>query len=112
MTARLTGAVRPDIRSIAPGNIDVFGAQTIYTTVGAGLCPATTQIGKLLIQNTGTALVYVGPTASLTTANGIMLEPVPAGANAGGSVEIETSASMAAIVASGTGAVRVLRTKY
>jgi len=108
-TVNITGGIAS--KTYAPDLINTAAAVTA-TTGGVSCCTAATQIGTLLIQNLGAVAVYVGPTASLTTANGIQLDPSPGGGVAGGFIELQTAAAISVRTASSTSDVRVLRTQH
>jgi hypothetical protein len=111
---RQSGATRPWAKSTSPETYDFAAAvsvATACTTIGLGTV-ASSQVGTLIIQNMGTVDCYVSPKPTMTTSDSICLAGVAGSATTGGSLEISSGCEWYARSASGTGNLRVLRTKF
>lgn len=115
---RLTGIVNItggiSAKSIAPETVTLPGSGTIAVTNAATLVLAAgTKRGKVILQNTSANPIAIGFSNAVTFAAGILLEPVGAGANAGGSIELDTNTAIYAIAAvAGPSVLRAIANEY
>lgn len=94
------GAVGHVQRVVDQGGSVIATGQVAPTTTAATLLAANTTRKVVTFVNHGTVDVYIGP-ATVTTSNGLKLA-------AGAAIDIETTALIQAITASGTGSVHYI----
>lgn len=92
----ITGGISSAV--VSPGVVTLAGSATFNVTNAATLILAAgTKRGKIILQNTSANPIAIGFSNAVTFAAGIILEPVPAGSNAGGSIELDTNTAIYAI---------------